>query len=84
MQALQVGDPMDPATELGPLSSADALDDLHAQVEAAIGCGARLLTGGRRLNRPGNFYEPTVLTNISKTSPAYGEELFGPVACCFA
>jgi succinate-semialdehyde dehydrogenase / glutarate-semialdehyde dehydrogenase len=83
MQALKVGDPMDPATELGPLASADALEDLHAQVEAAIHSGARLLTGGRRIDRPGNFYEPTVLTNISKDSPAYGEELFGPVACLF-
>ncbi|HEY1754981.1 MAG TPA: NAD-dependent succinate-semialdehyde dehydrogenase [Bryobacteraceae bacterium] len=88
MRALKVGDPMDPATELGPLSSADALDGLHAQVEAAIRSGARLLTGGRRLTlpgdfRPGNFYEPTVLTNISKESPAYSEELFGPVACLY-
>jgi succinate-semialdehyde dehydrogenase/glutarate-semialdehyde dehydrogenase len=88
MRALKVGDPMDPATELGPLSSADALDGLHAQVEAAIRSGARLLTGGRRLTlpgdfRPGNFYEPTVLTNISKESPAYSEELFGPVGCLY-
>src|SRR5277367_864528 len=88
MRAVKVGDPMDPATELGPLSSADALDGLHSQVEAAIRSGARLLTGGRRAHlegklRPGNFYEPTVLTNISKDSPAYSEELFGPVACLF-
>jgi len=83
MRALRVGDPMEASTELGPLSSADALDGLHAQVEAAIRSGARLLTGGRRIDRPGNFYEPTVLTNISKDSPAYGEELFGPVACLF-
>jgi succinate-semialdehyde dehydrogenase / glutarate-semialdehyde dehydrogenase len=83
MQALKIGDPMDPATELGPLSSADALDDLHAQVEAAVQAGGRLLTGGRRLDRPGSFYEPTVLTNISKASPAYGEEFFGPVACLY-
>jgi succinate-semialdehyde dehydrogenase/glutarate-semialdehyde dehydrogenase len=83
MRALKVGDPMEAATELGPLSSADALDGLHAQVEAAIRSGARLLTGGRRIDRPGNFYEPTVLTNISKDSPAYSEELFGPVACLF-
>ena len=88
MKALKIGDPMDPATELGPLSSADALDDLHAQVEAAIRAGARLLTGGRRAHlqeklRPGSFYEPTVLTDIPKDSPAYREELFGPVACLY-
>jgi succinate-semialdehyde dehydrogenase / glutarate-semialdehyde dehydrogenase len=83
MRSLKIGDPMDAATELGPLSSADALDDLHAQVEAAIRSGARLLTGGRRLDRPGSFYEPTVLTDIPKDSPAYHEELFGPVACLY-
>jgi succinate-semialdehyde dehydrogenase/glutarate-semialdehyde dehydrogenase len=83
MRALKVGDPMEATTELGPLSSADALDGLHAQVEAAIRSGARLLTGGHRLDRPGNFYEPTALTNISKDSPAFYEELFGPVACLY-
>jgi succinate-semialdehyde dehydrogenase/glutarate-semialdehyde dehydrogenase len=83
MQSLKVGDPMDAATELGPLASADALEDLHAQVEAAIRSGARVLTGGRRLDRSGSFYEPTVLTDISKESPAYREELFGPVACLY-
>jgi succinate-semialdehyde dehydrogenase / glutarate-semialdehyde dehydrogenase len=83
MRSLKIGDPMDAATQLGPLSSAGALDDLHAQVEAAIRSGARLLTGGRRVDRPGSFYEPTVLTDISKDSPAYHEELFGPVACLY-
>jgi succinate-semialdehyde dehydrogenase/glutarate-semialdehyde dehydrogenase len=88
MRALRIGDPMDPATELGPLSSADALDGLDAQVQAAIRSGARLLTGGRRAHlqeklRPGSFYEPTVLTDISKDSPAYREEFFGPVACLY-
>jgi len=88
MRALRIGDPMDPATELGPLSSADALDGLDAQVQAAIRSGARLLTGGRRAHLqeklgPGSFYEPTVLTDISKDSPAYREEFFGPVACLY-
>ncbi len=88
MKALKIGDPMDPATELGPLSSADALDGLDAQVQAAIRSGARLLTGGRRAHlqeklRSGSFYEPTVLTDISKDSPAYREEFFGPVACLY-
>ena len=83
MRALKVGDPMDPSTELGPLSSAGALDDLDGQVQAAIRAGARLLTGGHKIDGAGNFYEPTVLSNISKDSPVYGEELFGPVACVF-
>jgi succinate-semialdehyde dehydrogenase/glutarate-semialdehyde dehydrogenase len=83
MRSLKIGDPMDAATQLGPLSSAGALDDLHAQVETAIRSGARLLTGGRKVNRPGSFYEPTVLTDISKDSPTYREELFGPVACLY-
>jgi succinate-semialdehyde dehydrogenase/glutarate-semialdehyde dehydrogenase len=83
MKALRVGDPMSPETELGPVSSDGALDDLHALVEAAIRSGARLLTGGHRIDRPGSFYEPTVLTNISKDSPVYGEELFGPVAALY-
>lgn len=83
MRALKAGDPMDPSTQLGPLSSAGALDDLDGQVQAAIRAGARLLTGGHKIDRAGNFYEPTVLSNISKDSPVYGEELFGPVACVF-
>ncbi len=83
MQALRVGDPMDPATELGPLSSASAVADLEAQVDAAVKAGARVLTGGYKLDRPGCFYAPTVLTDISRNSPVYGEELFGPVACVY-
>jgi succinate-semialdehyde dehydrogenase / glutarate-semialdehyde dehydrogenase len=83
MQALKVGDPMDPSTELGPLASADAVKDLHEAVCASVRAGARVLTGGKPIDGPGSFYEPTVLTNIPKDSPAYKEELFGPVACVF-
>jgi succinate-semialdehyde dehydrogenase / glutarate-semialdehyde dehydrogenase len=83
MRALRVGDPMDAATELGPLASAGAAAELHGQVEAAVHAGAKVLTGGRRIDRPGNYYAPTVLTNISKESPTYREELFGPVACVY-
>jgi succinate-semialdehyde dehydrogenase/glutarate-semialdehyde dehydrogenase len=83
MNAVVVGDPMDSKTELGPLSSEGALKELDADVEAALKAGARLLTGGKRLDRPGAFYAPTVLTNIPKDSAAYREELFGPVACVF-
>src|SRR5450755_1412012 len=83
MEALKVGDPMQPETELGPLASADAVQTLHEDVEKTVLAGARVLTGGERLDRPGSFYAPTVLTNIPKDSPAYREELFGPVASVF-
>ncbi len=83
MEALRVGDPFDENTELGPLVSAEALAELHEAVQATIRAGARLLTGGKKLNRRGNFYAPTVLADIPRDSPAYREELFGPVAAIF-
>ena len=83
MQGLQVGDPFDDKTELGPLSTPDAVQDLHADVQRTVKAGAKVLTGGHPLPGEGNFYEPTVLTNVPKGSPAYSEELFGPVASIF-
>ncbi|MGP0099167.1 MAG: NAD-dependent succinate-semialdehyde dehydrogenase [Terriglobales bacterium] len=83
MQRLRVGDPFEESTQLGPLANADAVTSLDADVKKTIAAGARLLTGGNRLERPGNFYAPTVLADISKDSPAYKEELFGPVASIF-
>ena len=83
MESLQVGDPFDEKTELGPLSTAGAVKDLDADVQKTLKAGAKLLTGGHPLSRPGNYYAPTVLTNVPKDSPAYGEELFGPVASVF-
>jgi len=83
MEALKVGDPFEPQTELGPLASADGVTDLERDVQKTVAAGARVLTGGKPLNRPGNFYAPTVLTDIPKESPAYKEELFGPVASVF-
>lgn len=83
MEALKVGDPMDAATEVGPLASADAVTSLHEAVCTSVKAGARVLTGGKPIDGPGNYYAPTVLSNIPKDSPAYGEELFGPVACVF-
>ncbi|PYS10722.1 MAG: NADP-dependent succinic semialdehyde dehydrogenase [Acidobacteria bacterium] len=83
MKSLKVGDPMDPQTDLGPLSTADAVKSLHADVQKTIQAGARVLTGGQPIERVGNYYEPTVLTNIPKDSPAYREEFFGPVASVF-
>jgi succinate-semialdehyde dehydrogenase / glutarate-semialdehyde dehydrogenase len=83
MQELRVGDPMDPATEVGPLATPAIVEDLDRQVQRSVELGARLLTGGRRLPGPGNYYQPTVLAGIPKVSPAYLEELFGPVALLF-
>jgi succinate-semialdehyde dehydrogenase/glutarate-semialdehyde dehydrogenase len=83
MEALKVGDPFDESTDVGPLATADGVASLDADVRKTVEAGARVLTGGKPMNRPGNFYAPTVLTNIPKESPAYREELFGPVASIF-
>ncbi|HEV3199212.1 MAG TPA: NAD-dependent succinate-semialdehyde dehydrogenase [Bryobacteraceae bacterium] len=81
MVALSVGDPMDEATQVGPLATPGILEDLDRQVRRSVEMGARLLTGGGgALPRPGNYYPPTVLADVPKDSPAYREELFGPVA----
>jgi succinate-semialdehyde dehydrogenase/glutarate-semialdehyde dehydrogenase len=83
MAALRVGDPFDETTQLGPLASADALTALDSDVRTTIAAGAYLLTGGYKIDRPGNFYAPTVLANVPAASPAYREEFFGPVASIF-
>jgi len=83
MAGLTVGDPLDPSTEIGPLATADTRDRLEDQVRRTVEAGARVLTGGRRLDRPGFYYAPTVLTDVPAGSPAHREELFGPVATLF-
>ncbi|HKR60434.1 MAG TPA: NAD-dependent succinate-semialdehyde dehydrogenase [Pyrinomonadaceae bacterium] len=83
MKALKVGDPAHEATEIGPLATEQILKDVADQVQTSVAAGAVLLTGGQKLKRPGNFYEPTVLTNIPPGSPAACEEVFGPVAMLF-
>jgi succinate-semialdehyde dehydrogenase / glutarate-semialdehyde dehydrogenase len=83
MKALKIGDPLEESTEIGPLATPQILEDLDSQVKKSVAAGARVLTGGRKLNRPGNFYEPTVLTDIPESAPAYCEEVFGPVALLF-
>ena len=83
MQNLRVGDPFDEATQLGPLATPEGVRDLDADVQKSVQAGAKVLTGGHPLKRPGNYYAPTVLTDIPKNSPAYGEEFFGPVASIF-
>jgi succinate-semialdehyde dehydrogenase / glutarate-semialdehyde dehydrogenase len=83
MRALKIGDPLDQATELGPLATEQILQGVHEQVQKSIAAGAKLLTGGNRIHGPGFFYEPTVLINVPRESPAYREEVFGPVASVF-
>ena len=83
MARLKVGDPQDPATDVGPLARADLLDTLTAQVDDALAGGARVLTGGRPLPRAGYYYPPTVLVEVPGDCRAYREELFGPVAMVF-
>ncbi len=81
VNAIKVGDPMDPATGLGPLATRDIRNELSAQVEKTISLGARALCGGRAPDGlAGFYYEPTVLVDIPASSPASDEELFGPVA----
>jgi succinate-semialdehyde dehydrogenase/glutarate-semialdehyde dehydrogenase len=80
VEALAVGDPMDEATDLGPLARADLRDDVHDQVQRACREGARLCTGGRKLEGPGFFYAPTVLSDVRPGTVAFEEEIFGPVA----
>jgi succinate-semialdehyde dehydrogenase/glutarate-semialdehyde dehydrogenase len=83
MERLKVGDPMEAATEVGPLATAQILEELDEQVRRSVEAGARLLTGGRRLPGPGFYYAPTVLTRVPENAPAYSEEIFGPVAALF-
>ena len=83
MAALRVGDPLDPATEVGPMARADLVETLAAQVADARAHGARVLTGGEPLEGPGHFYPPTVLVDVARDARAYREELFGPVATIF-
>ncbi len=83
MESVRVGDPMKEGTEIGPLATVQAVETLEAQVKAAIRVGARILTGGERMLGEGNYFEPTVLTGVPRTSAVYREELFGPVAMLF-
>jgi succinate-semialdehyde dehydrogenase/glutarate-semialdehyde dehydrogenase len=83
LAALKPGDPMDEATTLGPLSTEAALEKLLDQVKRAVAKGAKLVMGGKRINRPGAFMETTILTDIKPNNPAYREEFFGPVALFF-
>lgn len=79
LEALTPGDPMDEKTTHGPLSTEGALVQLLAQVDAAVKGGARLVMGGKRIDRPGSFMQTTILTDIEPGNPAFRDEFFGPV-----
>jgi succinate-semialdehyde dehydrogenase/glutarate-semialdehyde dehydrogenase len=83
LSALKAGDPMDEATTLGPLSSESALLQLVAQVDVAVAHGAKIVMGGKRIDRPGAFMEPTILIDVAPDNPAFRDEFFGPVAMFF-
>ena len=80
LQALKMGDPMQPDTKVGPLARLDLREELDSQVQRSIKAGARLLCGGRKMDGPGAFYFPTVLTDVRKGMAVYDEETFGPVS----
>jgi succinate-semialdehyde dehydrogenase/glutarate-semialdehyde dehydrogenase len=83
MEALRIGDPLDAATDIGPMATPQIVEDLEQQVLESVRAGAQLLTGGRRVTERGNFFLPTVLARIPRSAPAYGQETFGPVASLF-
>jgi len=83
MRALRMGDPMDRATQIGPLASTRLAEELEEQVTKSVEMGARLLCGGKRPSVDSAFFPPSVLTDIPVDSPAYRDELFGPVGCVF-
>jgi succinate-semialdehyde dehydrogenase/glutarate-semialdehyde dehydrogenase len=83
LAALKPGDPLDEKTTLGPLSTESAVLQLQAQVDAAVAKGAKVILGGKRIDRPGAFMAPTILTDVKPGNPAFRDEFFGPVAMFF-
>jgi len=83
LAALKPGDPLDEKTTLGPLSTESALVELLKQVDAAVAHGAKIALGGKRIDRPGAYMQPTILTDVKPNNPAFREEFFGPVALFF-
>lgn len=83
LKGLKVGDPMLEETDIGPLATRDIRDGIEEQVNDAVAKGAKLLAGGKRIDRPGFFFQPTALAEIPKEALAYRDEVFGPVALIF-
>jgi succinate-semialdehyde dehydrogenase/glutarate-semialdehyde dehydrogenase len=83
MSGFTTGDPTDPATSYGPLSSEQAAQNLMAQIDDAVSKGATVHLGGRRVEGPGSFVEPTVLSGVTPQMRAFREELFGPAAVVY-
>ncbi|MDB4951733.1 MAG: Aldehyde Dehydrogenase [Gemmatimonadetes bacterium] len=83
MEGLKVGDPMEDGTDIGPLATASIRDEVDEQVRKSVAAGARVLTGGGKMEGPGFYYRPTILADIPESAPAYREEVFGPVALLF-
>ncbi len=83
MRSLRIGNPLEENIELGPLANEWIRDSVHDQVQKSVAAGAKLVTGGNKIHGAGFFYEPTVLTDVARGCPAYGEEIFGPVAAVF-
>jgi succinate-semialdehyde dehydrogenase/glutarate-semialdehyde dehydrogenase len=81
--ALKVGDPLDEANDIGPLATAKIVEEIAGQVQKTVAMGGKVLVGGQRLDGHGNFYQPTILTDIPQGSPGEKEEFFGPVALLF-
>ncbi len=79
VEGLKLGDPLDPSTQLGPLAKKAFVDDIDKQVQDSIAMGARLVTGGHRIDGPGNFYAPTILADVTPEMPVFNQETFGPV-----
>lgn len=80
MNKVKIGDPMNPETELGPIAREDLLFELEDQVKRSVQSGAKILCGGKRIEREGFYFEATILANVLPGTPAYEEEIFGPVA----
>jgi succinate-semialdehyde dehydrogenase/glutarate-semialdehyde dehydrogenase len=83
LAALTVGDPMDESTKVGPLATESGREDVEELVKDAVDKGARVVTGGRRLDGPGWFYPPTLIADVTPAMRMYREEVFGPVAALF-
>lgn len=77
--ALKIGDPTDPATQIGPLAKPEFVNDIERQVNESVAMGARVVTGGHRIDGPGNYYAPTVLADVTPEMPVFNQETFGPV-----